>query len=118
MTLENRAAARAMDRSLKNRAVDRATDLLADLQLRHPTAYAYADCLVNGKMNESGEINIKNFVMLGFGAVIVGAFVPMGLSALGGADTSNFTATEVALYSIIGVAILIAVVMTFINIAT
>jgi len=55
--------------------------------------------------------------MLGFGAVIVGAFVPMGINALGGADTTNFTSTEIALYSIVGVAILIAVVMMFINIA-
>jgi hypothetical protein len=55
--------------------------------------------------------------MLGFGAVIVGAFVPMGINALGAADTTNFTTTEVALYSIVSVAILIAVVMIFINIA-
>ena len=83
----------------------------------HPMAYAMAERLVNPDMNESGSIDIKNFVMLGFGAVIVGAFVPMGINALGGADTGNFTSTELALYSIVGVAILIAVVMMFINIA-
>ena len=71
----------------------------------------------NPNMDESGSIDIRNFVMLGFGAVIVGAFVPMGINALGGADTANFTSTELALYSIVGVAILIAVVMMFINIA-
>ena len=90
---------------------------LEGMQMSHPMAYAMAERLVHPEMNESGEINIKNFVMLGFGAVIVGAFVPMGINALGSADTANFTSTELALYSIIGVAILIAVVMIFINIA-
>ena len=90
---------------------------LEGMQLRHPTAYYMAERLIHPEMNEEGSIDIKNFVMLGFGAVIVGAFVPMGINALGGADTTNFTSTEVALYSIIGVAILIAVVMMFINIA-
>ena len=90
---------------------------LEGMQESHPMAYAMAERLVNPELNESGEINIKNFVMLGFGAVIVGAFVPMGINALGVADTGNFTSTELALYSIIGVAILIAVVMMFINIA-
>jgi len=100
------------------RLTEYAENWLQDMQMNHPTAYLMAERLVNPKMNESGEINIKNFVMLGFGAVIVGAFVPMGLNALNGAETANFTDTELALYSIIGVAILIAVVMTFINIAT
>lgn len=97
--------------------VEHGEAFLDRMMIEHPTAFRVADNLVNGKMNESGEINIKNFVMLGFGAVIVGAFVPMGLNALGSADTANFTATELALYSIIGVAILIAVVMIFVNIA-
>lgn len=91
---------------------------LDGMRERHPVAYAMAERLVNPNMDESGSIDIKNFVMLGFGAVIVGAFVPMGINALGAADTSNFTTTELALYSIIGVAILIAVVMVFVNIAS
>jgi hypothetical protein len=95
-----------------------AENWLQDMQMSHPTAYMMAERLVNPELDESGEINIKNFVMLGFGAVIVGAFVPMGLDALNGADTANFSTTELALYSIVGVAILIAVVMTFINIAS
>ena len=90
---------------------------LEGMRESHPMAYAMAERLVNPDMNESGSIDIKNFVMLGFGAVIVGAFVPMGINALGAADTTNFTTTEVALYSIVSVAILIAVVMIFINIA-
>lgn len=90
---------------------------LEDMQMSHPMAYTMAERLIHPEMNESGSIDIKNFVMLGFGAVIVGAFVPMGINALGGADTANFTTTELALYSIVGVAILIAVVMMFINIA-
>jgi len=100
------------------RLTEYAKNWLQDMQMNHPTAYLMAERLVNPEMNESGEINIKNFVMLGFGAVIVGAFVPMGLDALNGANTANFSSTELALYSIVGVAILIAVVMTFINIAT
>ena len=94
-----------------------AENWLRDMEMSHPTAYMMAERLVNPELDESGEINIKNFVMLGFGAVIVGAFVPMGINALGGADTGNFTTTELALYSIVGVAIHIAVVMMFINIA-
>ena len=90
---------------------------LAGMQESHPMAYTMAERLVHPELNDSGSIDIKNFVMLGFGAVIVGAFVPMGINALGGADTANFTSTELALYSIVGVAILIAVVMMFINIA-
>ena len=99
------------------RVTDYAKNWLRDMEMSHPTAYMMAERLVNPELDESGEINIKNFVMLGFGAVIVGAFVPMGINALGGADVSNFTTTELALYSIVGVAILIAVVMMFINIA-
>ena len=95
-----------------------AEDWLEGMRESHPVAYAMAERMVNPDMDESGSIDIKNFVMLGFGAVIVGAFVPMGINALGGADTSNFTSTELALYSVIGVAILIAVVMVFINIAS
>ena len=90
---------------------------LEDMQMSHPMAYNMAERLIHPEMNESGSIDIKNFVMLGFGAVIVGAFVPMGINALNGAETTNFTSTELALYSIVGVAILIAVVMMFVNIA-
>ena len=99
------------------RVVKFAETWLDGMRERHPMAYAMAERLVNPNMDESGSIDIRNFVMLGFGAVIVGAFVPMGINALGGADTANFTSTELALYSIVGVAILIAVVMMFINIA-
>ena len=102
---------------LKKGVVEHGEAFLDRMQIEHPMAFRVADNLVNGKMDESGEINVKHFVMIGFGAVIVGAFVPMGLNALGAADTSNFTATELSLYSIIGVAILIAVVMIFVNIA-
>ena len=66
---------------------------------------------------KSGMITVEK-LRASRGYVIVGAFVPMGINALGGADTSNFTTTELALYSVIGVAILIAVVMVFINIAS
>ena len=100
------------------RLTEYAENWLRDMEMSHPTAYMMAERLVNPELDESGEINIKNFVMLGFGAVIVGAFVPMGLDALSSADTTNFSTTELALYSIVGVAILIAVVMTFINIAS
>lgn len=104
--------------SIKAKAVGKGEDFLERMRLNHPTAYAMADKMVNPNLNEDGEINIKTFVMLGFGALIVAAFIPMGLESLNAADTSNFTATELALYGVIGVAILIAVVMVFINLAT
>ena len=95
-----------------------AENWLDQMKVKNPTAYALAEKMVNPQMNEDAEINIKTFVMLGFGALIVSAFIPMGIDALGSADTTNFTATELALYGVIVVAILIAVVMVFINLAT
>jgi len=95
-----------------------AENWLDQMRLKHPTAYAMAEKMVNPSMNDDANVDIKTFVMLGFGALIVSAFIPMGLEALNAADTSNFTTTELALYSVIGVAILIAVVMVFINLAT
>ena len=94
-----------------------AKNWLNEMKVKNPTAYALADRMVNPRMNEHGAIDIRTFVMLGFGALIVSAFIPMGLEALNAADTSNFTTTELALYGVIGVAILIAVVMVFINLA-
>jgi len=107
-----------MDMSIKAKAVEKGQDFLDRMRVSHPTAYAMAEKMVNPKMNEDAAIDIKTFVMLGFGALIVSAFIPMGLEALNSADTANFTTTELALYSVIGVAILIAVVMVFINLAT
>lgn len=107
-----------IDMSIKAKVVEKGEDFLERMRLNHPTAYAMADKMVNPKMNEDAAIDIKTFMMLGFGALIVATFIPMGLEALNAADTSNFTTTELALYSVIGVAILIAVVMVFINMAT
>ena len=95
-----------------------AENWLDQMKVKNPTAYAMAEKMVNPSMNEDGAIDIKTFVMLGFGALIVSAFIPMGLEALNAANTENFTTTELALYGVIGVAILIAVVMVFINLAT
>lgn len=104
--------------SIRTKVVEKGEDFLERMRLNHPTAYAMADKMVNPKMNEDAAIDIKTFMMLGFGALIVATFIPMGLEALNAADTSNFTTTELALYSVIGIAILIAVVMVFINMAT
>lgn len=104
--------------SIRTKAVEKCEDFLERMRLNHPTAYAMADKMVNPKMNEDAAIDIKTFMLLGFGALIVATFIPMGLDALNAADTSNFTNTELALYSVIGVAILIAAVMVFINMAT
>ena len=103
---------------IKAKAIEKGQDFLDEMKVKNPVAYAMAEKMVNPPMNEDAEINIKTFVMLGFGALIVSAFIPMGLEALNAADTSNFTTTELALYGVIGVAILIAVVMVFINLAT
>lgn len=104
--------------SIRTKVVEKGEDFLERMRLNHPTAYAMADKMVNPKMNEDAAIDIKTFMMLGFGALIVATFIPMGLEALNAADTSNFTTTELALYSVIGIAILIAVVMVFINMAS
>lgn len=101
--------------SIRKKSVEKAQGFLDRMKMSNPASYALAEKYA---LNDDGAIDIKTFVMLGFGAVIVGAFIPMGLDALGSADTSNFTNTELALYSIVGVAILIAVVMVFVNIAT
>ena len=94
-----------------------AENWLDQMKVKNPTAYALAEKMVNPSMNDDANVDIRTFVMLGFGALIVSAFIPMGLEALNAADTTNFTTTELALYSVIGVAILIAVVMVFINLA-
>ena len=104
--------------SIKAKAVEKGQDFLDRMRVSHPTAYTMADKMVNPSMNEDGAIDIKSIVMLGFGALIVSAFIPMGLEALNAVDKTNFSSTELALYSVIGVAILIAVVMVFINLAT
>ena len=104
--------------SIKAKAVEKGEDFLERMRLKHPTAYAMADKMINPSMNEDGAIDIKAIVMLGFGALIVSAFIPMGLEALHAADTTGFSTTELALYSVIGVAILIAAVMVFINLVT
>ena len=103
---------------IKAKAVEKSEEFLERMRLKHPTSYAMAERMVNPSMNDNANVDIKSFMMLGFGALIVSAFIPMGLEALHAADTSNFTATELALYSIIGVAIIMAVVMVFINLAT
>ena len=103
---------------IKTKVVEKGQEFLDEMKVKNPVAYAMAEKMVNPSMNEDGAIDIKAIVMLGFGALIVSAFIPMGLQALNAADTTNFTATEMALYSVIGVAILIAVVMVFINLVT
>jgi hypothetical protein len=104
--------------SIKAMAIEKSEEFLERMRLKHPTSYAMAEKAVNPSMNEDAAIDIKAIVMLGFGALIVSAFIPMGLEALHAADTTNFSATELALYGVIGVAIIIAVVMVFINLAT
>ena len=104
--------------SIKAKAIEKGQDFLDEMKVKNPVAYAMAEKMTNPSMNEDAAIDIKTFIMLGFGALIVSAFIPMGLEALNAADTTNFTTTELALYSMIGVAILIAVVMVFINLAT
>lgn len=103
---------------IKAKAVEKSEEFLERMRLKYPTSYAIAERMVNPSMNEDANIDIRTFVMLGFGALIVSAFIPMGLESLHAADTTNFTATELALYGVIGVAIIIAVVMVFINLAT
>lgn len=103
---------------IKAKAIEKGQDFLDEMKVKNPTAYAMAEKMVNPSMNDDANVDIKTFVMLGFGALIVSAFIPMGLEALNAVDTTNFTTTELALYSVIGIAILIAVVMVFINLAT
>jgi len=96
----------------------RGESFLDSMKVKSPAAYAIAEKMVHGEMNDSAEVNIKSFIMIGFGAIIVSAFIPMGINALATAETANFSTTELALYSVIGVAILIAVVMMFVNLAS
>ena len=103
---------------IKTKVVEKGQDFLDEMKVKNPTAYAMAERMVNPSMKDDANVDIKSFIMLGFGALIVSAFIPMGLEALNAAPTENFTTTELALYSVIGVAILIAVVMVFINLAT
>ena len=104
-----------IDMGIKAKVVEKCHEFLGDMKVKQPVAYVMAEKMVNPSMNDNANVDIKTFVMLGFGALIVSAFIPMGLEALHAVDKTNFSTTEVALYSVLGVAILIAVVMVFIN---
>lgn len=103
--------------SVKGFVKSQGNKFLAFTAEHFPESYTLAGGMVASKMsNDDAEVSIKSFAMLGFAAVIIGAFIPMGLNALNSADTSNFTSTEIAIYGIIGVAMLIAVVMALMNV--
>ena len=87
---------------------------LEEMRERFPAEYAWAESMF--EVNESGEVSVKTFVMLGFGGLAAAIFVPLAIDTLQTADTGNFTPPQVALFSMIGIAILIAAVMIFVNI--
>src|SRR5690554_28478 len=79
---------------------------LEEMRKRFPAEYAWAESMF--EVNESGEVSVKTFVMLGFGGLAAAIFVPLAIDTLQTADTGNFTPPQVALFSMIGIAILIA----------
>jgi len=64
------------------------------------------------------ETPVKSLFMLFIIAVLAGALVPTAIASLKAANTSTWTASEIATYGIITIMVLIAVVMLIARIAT
>ncbi len=64
---------------------------------------------------ESGAFDIKKFFALVIGAIFVSALLPAAMSSVNTANTSGWTTSQIALWGIIGVVIIIVVVMMFID---
>ena len=47
--------------------------------------------------------------------MIVAAFIPAAMSSLNGVNTTDFTSEQVIMWGMIGFAIILAVVMAFVN---
>lgn len=67
--------------------------------------------------NDKAEAPVKALFMLFILAVLAGALVPTAIASLKTANTSTWTASEVATYGIITIMVLIAVVMLIARIA-
>ncbi len=91
---------------------------LETMRTKTPMAYAMAEKLATSEMDESGEINIKTFVMLGFGGMIVAAFIPAAVNSLNNANTTGFSLEQVAMWGMITMAIILAAVMVFVNLVS
>ena len=93
------------------------------IKLKFKMARMSSEVIVGGieKMirgNDKAEAPIKAIIGLFVLAILAGALVPTALTALHGADQTNWTASEIATYSIIAIMVLVAVVVLIAKIAT
>lgn len=68
--------------------------------------------------DESGEAPVKSLVMVFVIAILAGALLPVGITALKSANVSGWTTGEVATYGTITIMLIIAVVLLIVKMAT
>ena len=70
------------------------------------------------KKDEGGEAPVKALVMVFVIAILAGALLPVGISALKAANTTGWTTGEIATYGVVTVMLIIAVVLLIVRMAT
>ena len=95
--------------SIKKSLVEKCETWVEDQKFNNPIAHRLA-------LNEDGQINIQSIIMLGIAAIIIAAFIPTAIDALATADTTDWGATDTAIYGIVGTVILIVIILGFLKI--
>lgn len=54
---------------------------------------------------------------IGISAILVGALIPVGLTMLGAANTSGWTSTQVIMWGVVGLFLMVGVVLAVISAA-
>ena len=79
---------------------------------------AMVNCMENMLDDQKGEAPIKAIIGLFIIAVLAGALVPVAMTQLHDATTTNWSTGEIATYGVISIMILIAIVVIIARIAT
>lgn len=61
--------------------------------------------------NEQAMLEAKYIITLVIGIYLFSALLPSAISALNGANTTGWTATQIAIYAVIGVVVLAVVII-------
>jgi hypothetical protein len=65
-----------------------------------------------------GETPIKSLLMLLIVAVLAGALVPVAINAITAGKNASWTTSEIALYGVLSIMILVGVVLLIVRVAT
>jgi flagellin-like protein len=95
------------------------TNMFKTLKTQYTIARMTVDQYAAKFMNDNkAETPIRALIMLVVIAVLAGALIPVGINALTAGKNASWTASEIALYGIISIMVLVAVVMLLVRIAT